>query len=419
MSKKNRKPTDHATTPELSETIAKMIASLTDFPNPVLVVGDGWAAMAAVGFLATAGEEASRRNVLWITNSGARALSPLPFVETGIAAEGWKALFHKLGIASDEPQAGHYLREFKHRSFSRPAWHKSPTPEMRKETITEWVWGPEARFAPVFETRFDTPFAELEEKAREKLAALPNVRTLTGVPIAAFELEAPEGEQPKAVLASGEKIPFDRAIWADRWVGLGAIEGLPKGSALSRNREPMGILQAVFTHSSAIVPQAMQEAFFGGTHKDAGEEINRSVWGYFFDGGRRSVWTLFLTEEEGIDNQAIARKFRRMKQALERMFTGPEWLPEGAKDLFATVSSEQLIFHEDFVFASGEAVAEPQFLGKKEELRKVAFVTDAFGPSVAMEEVARLLSDELGLGIPLETARPAVTETPGAEAPAS
>jgi hypothetical protein len=402
MSKKNRRSAaEVAADPVLSEKIAAMIASLAEFPNPTLVVGDGWAATAAAGFAATAG-----KNVLWITNSTAHAMAPLPFVESGIAVDAWKTLFHRLEVTTDEPQSGHYLREFRNRSFSRPAWHKSPTPEMRKETMTEWVWGPEVRITPVFESRFELPLGELEEKARAKVAALPNVRIVSEVPVSGFELEVAEGEQPRVVLATGGKIAFERGIWADRWIGLGGIEGLPKGSALARNREPMGVLQAVFTHSAALVPQSMQEGFFGTTHKDAGEEFTRSVWGYFFDGGKKSVWTLFLTEEEGLDNHAIAKKYRRLKQALEKMFTGPEWLPEGAKDFLATVSAEQLIFHEDFMFANGEAVHEPQYLGKKFEMHKLAFVTDAFGPSVALEQVARLLSVELDLGISLERASP-------------
>lgn len=398
MTKRSRKP-EIAADPELSEKISRMIASLADFPNPTLVVGDGWAAMAATGFLASAG-----RNVLWLTNSGAHAMSPLPFIESGIAAEGWKTLFSKLEITNDEPQSGHYLREFKHRSFARPAWHKAPTPEMRRETMKEWVWGPESRITPIFEARFETPMGELEEKVRAKLATMPNVRILAGVPIAGFDLES---ESPSFSLAIGDKIAFDRAIWADRWVGLGAIEGLPKGSALARNREPMGILQAVFTHSTSLVAQSMQEGFFSTTHKDAGEEFTRSIWGYFFDGGKKSVWTIFLTEDEGSDNHAIGKKYRRLKQALEKMFTGPEWLPEGVKDFSSTVSSEQLIFHEDFLFAAdmksaNDVVSEPQYLGKKESLQKIAFTTDAFGPSVAMEQVVRLLGDELGLGISME-----------------
>lgn len=407
--------------PELSQQISAMIASLRDFPNPTLVVGEGWAAMASVGFAATnADESAPKKNILWILNSGTHAMSPLPFVEAGVAADAWKLLAHRLGVTNDEPQAGHYLREFRNRSFARPPWHKSPTREMRIETRMEWLWAPETRIAPVFESRFEWSIGELEEKIREKLTTLPNVRILSDVPVTGFEAAGDlEGDLPKVIIATGEKIPFSTGIWADRWIGLGAIEGLPKNSGLARNREPMGILQAVFTHSGAMVQQSMQEAFFTTTHKDAGEDFSRAVWGYFFDGGKKSVWSLFLTEDEGADNHIIGKKYRRMKQAIEKMFTGPEWLPEGAKDFFSTVENEHFAFQEDFIFANGEVVTEPQYVfdlkkvGKQSKKAKaaaestdtvketgsipLAFVTDAFGPSAALEQVARLYADEIGM----------------------
>ncbi len=359
-----------------------MLASLKDFPNPEVVIGNGWAAMLAVGLLATK----NATNVLWISNSGARAMAPLPFLESGIAAATWRELIHRLGLSTDEPQSGHYLREFRHRSFARAAWHKAPTREMRKEVLTEWLWGPETRITPIFEARFEAPLAEIEEKVRERILALSNVKVLSGVPVVAFEASSVK-------LASGDTIAFKRAIWADRWVGLGGIEGLPKGSTLSRNRDPMGILQAVFTHSSAMVDASMQEAFFGSTHKDAGEDFNRCVWGSFFDGGKKSVWTIFTTEEEGADNHTIGKKYRRMRQALDKMFTGTEWLPEGMKDFSATIVKEQFFFQEDFIFAKGEPVTEaPSLAG-------VTFVTDAFGPSVAAEHVAIAIGEELGFDL--------------------
>jgi hypothetical protein len=344
--------------------------------------------MMTVGFLATkvAAEGAAPTNILWITNSGARAVAPLPLLESGVAVGTWRELIHRLGVSQDEPQSGHYLREFRHRSFARAAWHKAPTREARHDTLVEWLWGPESRITPVFEARFEASLVELEEKVRERLAALPNVKILSGVPVAGFEGSA-------VTLSSGDVIAFRRAFWADRWVGLGAIEGLPKGSALARNREPMGILQAVFTHQSAMVDASMQEAFFGSTHKDAGEDFNRNVWGSFFDGGKKSAWTIFTTEEEGADNHTIGKKYRRLRQALDKMFTGSEWLPEGAKDFSSTIVKEQLLFQEDFIFAKGAPVHEAQSLGG------VTFVTDAFGPSVAAEQVASALGSELGLDL--------------------
>lgn len=414
---KKRKSSQIESNPELSRKISDMIASLKDFPNPALVIGDGWAAMAAVGYLATLPKTS---NVLWILNSGAHAMAPLPFFESGVSAAAWQNLAQRLGVTSDEPQSGHYLREFRNRSFARPPWHKSPTPEMRAETRMEWLWAPETRIAPIFESRFEMPLGELELKIREKIATLPNVRILSDVPVTGFEFSEEAGVESKVIIANGEKLSFARGIWADRWVGLGGIEGLPKGAGLSRNREAVGILQGVFTHKTAMVQQSMQEGFFCTTHKDAGEEFSRAVWGYFFDGGRKSVWTLFLTEEEGLDNHSIGKKYRRMKQTIEKMFTGPEWLPEGSADFFATVDNEQLLFHEDFLFANGDVIHEPQYLGKskKEAGIPLAFITDAFGPSVAVEQAARLFADEIGMDLDQASMSPlpSVAEEAGSEA---
>ncbi len=396
--------------PELSKKISDMLASLENFANPTVVVGDGWAALAAVGFLATKpiGEGEAPANILWITHSGAHAMPPLPLLEAGVAAGAAEALADRLGLVFGSTQTGHYLREFRNRSFSRPAWHKSPTREMRKETREECVWGPEARILPLFETRFESSLAEWEAAIRDKLTWLPNVKILSGVPVEGFEFAEAEkdGEHSEApakssqlVLATGAKLDFSRVVWADRWIGLGSIEGLPKGGALARNREPVGVLQAVFTHSQALVAQSMQEAFYGSLHKEAGEEMSRSVWGYFFDGGHKSVWTLFVTEEEGLDNHSIGKKYRRMKQALDKMFIGSEWLPEGAANFSATITHEQLLFQEDFLFARGETLNEPQRLGKGAVSQQLAFVTDAFGPSTALEQVARLVAEEVGLDL--------------------
>jgi len=289
LKKRKSRTTQIESNPELSQKISDMIASLQDFPNPALVVGDGWAAMAAVGFLATlpknlTEEGVTSSNVLWILNSGAHAMAPLPFFESGVGAFAGQNFAQRLGVTPDEPQSGHYLREFRNRSFARPPWHKSPTPEMRAETRMEWLWAPETRIAPIFESRFEMPLGELELKIREKIATLPNVRILSDVPVTGFEFSDEAETESKVIIANGAKIPFARGIWADRWVGLGGIEGLPKGAGLSRNREAVGILQGVFTHKTAMVQQSMQEGFFSTTHKDAGEEFSRAVWGYIFDG---------------------------------------------------------------------------------------------------------------------------------------
>lgn len=365
---------------------------MTEKKTRTAIIGDGWAAMGAVGLLASAGQE-----VAWISGTGARALPPLPFLDAQVGMSGWQALISKLEITSEEPKSGHFLREFRHKSFSRPAWHKSPTREDRIQVREEYLWAPENRFAPPFEARFELTAGELEERVREKLATFPNVQRMSSLPVTGFEF----GEESCTVLmGSGEKIEASRILFADRFQSLIGMEGLPKGHPLNRGRAPMGILQAIFTHKTAMVSQEMQEGFYGATHKDAGDELSRSVWGYFMEGGKRSVWTIYLAEDESEDNHAIAKKLRRMKQSLDKMFTGTEWLPEGSKEFMDTVVSEQVRFEEAFVFSKSDASEKAYRLPK---LDQIAFLTDGFGPSYALAQVVSVLGDELGIETRSET----------------
>lgn len=362
------------------------------------VIGDGWAAMGLAGLLGASGQD-----VLWVTGTGARALPPLPFVDSVIGMDGWMALLSKFGITSEEPRNGHFLREFRHKSFARPAWHKSPTREDRKSVREEYLWAPENRFVPEFEARFELSIAELEDKVREKILALPNVKRVSGLPVSGFEFA---DDSAAVILGSGEKLGCQRVLFADRWNSLVGMEGLPKGHPLNRGRAPMGVLQAVFTHKQSLVSNELKEAFYGATHKDAGEEFTRSVWGYFFDEGRKSCWTIFLAEDESEDNHAIAKKLRRLKQSLDKMFTGTEWLPEGSKEFMDTVMDEQVRFEEAFVFSNTDPFAEPATLPK---LDRIAFFTDGFGPSYALAQVVAAVGAETGV-----QAR-AVTQDPGVD----
>ena len=50
----------------------------------------------------------------------------------------------------------------------------------------------------------------------------------------------------------GERIASSRLIYADRWNLLGSIQGLPKALGFTRKREPIGVLQAMFSHPEPV-----------------------------------------------------------------------------------------------------------------------------------------------------------------------
>jgi hypothetical protein len=197
------------------------------------------------------------------------------------------------------------------------------------------------------------------------------------------------------VLTTGETGVARRLIFADRWSALPAVVGMPKPIPFLRSRDPIGALQAVFTHDIAVGADRA-EGFYGPIQRESGEEFQRNLLGHFFDGGRRSVWTVFIGASEAEDNHEIAKRLRRIKQALDKMFTGEGWLPAGKKGFLSTIMGEQVRFEENVVLAAGELLNEAQRVGK---FPAALFVTDGFGPSAALEQVGRLLGDELGLDL--------------------
>lgn len=348
--------------------------------NNKIVIGDGWAALGLVGFLAADQDT----KVTWVSASGARVFSPLPTLEMSapnVGADAWAHLFAALEIEREEYGeilAGSFLREFRNKAFREPAWSKAPTPEDRQEVLKEMIWSAERMMVPVFEGRFHRSLGELESMVREKLLNHPRVRRLEGVPVKGIQ-------NGSVALANGETIEAAHIFYADRWKDMFGIEGMPKAIPFTRRRAPMGALQAVFTLTNPV-NEGAREGFFGSLHKEAGEEAERHIWGYFSNDGLKSYWTLCLSSEEAEDNHAIAKKLRRMKNAVDKMFSLE-------KDFFSNVREEQVRFEEDYFYSEGDVPAERLALN---ELEGVSFLTDGYGPSASLKQVVTTL-DALGL----------------------
>lgn len=365
-----------------------------------VVVGNGWSSLGAVGFLSARGEE-----VLWITGASTPMQSPLPSLEWGSGIAAWAALARNLGIETGEPRMGALLREFRNKAFREAHWTKAPTPEDRREVRDECLWLGERHLAPAFETGFDLSLPELEERIRALLCENESIVRMDGVPATA--LAPGENGETRVVLASGESVSGKRVIWADPLI--------PKEFAPElRGRAPMSAIQALFTHESPIDLPALQ-GYYGNCHRESGEEFARSVWGCFLDGGKRSLWTLLLSPEEVEDNHEIAKKLRRMKQTIDRMFASSEVLPDGKTVLTATVSAEQVRFSAGAIFSEGEPIVEPVRVA---ELPGACLLTDGYGPSLALAQVAIALGVETSLTAP-QTATPETDEAEASPQPPS
>lgn len=368
--------------------------------SSLVVVGDGWSALGLLGFLVSGGLAADRP-VLWLSGTGTRMISPLPSLECGSDAEGegsrgpdvWAALLRALKVDGGTLQRGSFLREFRNKGFRAPAWERAPSPEARRTVRDEALWAPERTIAPLFEARFGLSLGELETRVRERLgeeAALAGkLRRVEGIPLASIQV-TPEGRLESLRLGNGEEIACDRLFYADRWGAIPWIEGFPKGLSFVRGREPVGVLQAVFTHEIPL-GTGLQEGFFSDLNKEAGEEIERHVWGYFSSDGTKSFWTLCFSPEEAEDNHAIARKLRKLKGSLEKMFPTTPWLPEGKPDFMSNVKAEQVRFEESALYSKGDAPREPVGIAG---IGGIRFLTDGYGPSSALEQVGVALEAE-------------------------
>ena len=375
---------------ESPESMGAQKASSTDFAGRcVAVLGDGASALAAVSAYSLAGW-----HVTWIAGGGAKVLSPLPTLNQGEGALALAWIARRHGLIVSDPHRGSFLREFRNKSFREPAWMKMADITERAAELKEGMWVPEARFVALEEVRFgERNLAEIELELRARVLEHAQVVRHEGMPVEGIVRDE-DHSRWSVKFGSGEKIVADRVIYADRWSKLGGLEGLPKPVPFTRGRNPAGLLQAVFRHNRPVGQAGLECGFIGALHKEAGEDSARNVIGYFFEGGRRSVWTTFLAQDEVEDNHLIGKKLRRMKQALEKLFVGAEWCGEGVESILSTIESEYVAFEESTVCHTGAA---PDSCTALSSMPGVLFLTDGYGPSCAWAQAVDLVRRDLSV----------------------
>ena len=332
--------------------------------KPFAVVGDSWAALGAVALLL-----AKNHSVVWLAGTGSKTHPVLPSLQQGAGADLWRKLAQSFEIEispEQESEGGSLIREFKNKSFR----------SAEAASFKERIWTPELAFGLEGDLRFALPLIDIEALIRAKVLENPALKRIEGVPLTGIQAEG--GYVKSILLGSGETLACSDIIYADRWNVLGQIEGLPKPLNFTRKRDPMGLLQIALTHDSA--PQGSPtEAYFTPLTRDLGEDFERNVWGYFFQEGKQSVWTICVTQEEGEDNHLLGKKLRKMKAAVDKMFSGTEFT--------SNVRNERVSFQEAVLFAGGsapvDAIGVPGFAG-------LSILTDAYGPSSAFEQLSFL-----------------------------
>ncbi|NDD92563.1 hypothetical protein EBZ37_10805, partial [bacterium] len=314
----------------------------------LVVIGDGWAALAAL--VQAIEKQSNDSSIFWVPGSGGRVLSAAPSVEGESGALAIEHMAKLLNVDIGARASGtSFIREFRNKSFREPVWLKGIEIADQQQRRAAELWRAESTLVPACEVRWSKSLVEIEEEFRASLMNHPAIQRREGVPVEGFELVG--NKATALIFGSGERLEADHFVYADRWSRLGQLSGLPKNLTWNRSRDPMGVLQVIFSHHESIRPE-IQEAFFSAMNRDSGDNEDRHVVGHFYRDGRESIWSSIISSEEGEDNHAIAKKLRRMKQALDKMFSQSEWTSESFD---RSIKNETVRYEESIVFGEGEA----------------------------------------------------------------
>lgn len=341
------------------------------------IIGEGWAALAALTDALNRSQGASPEFdvIFWVPGSGGRVLPTVPSVEGELAASAIERMAAVLNVEIGPRISGaSFLREFRNKSFREPVWLKGGDTDEQRERRAVELWKAEAALVPVSEVRWERSLFEIEEEFRSQLKAHSRIQRREGVPIVGFETR--DQSITTIVFGSGEKLEVNQVIYADRWSRLTGLSGLPKSFPWNRGREPMGVLQVLFTHQQPIRPE-LYESYFTVLNRDSGDTEDRHLVGHFFRGGCESIWSVVISSEEGEDNHFIAKKLRRMKHALDKMFSGTEW---ASGEFSSTIKNESVRYEESILCGSGTCPLKQAGSG-------VEFVTDGYGVGSGIEQV--------------------------------
>jgi len=354
-----------------------------------LVSGNNWISSALVFRLL---KEKKADKVIWLKPVKPHMPAPLPSLDKNLGGSNWVELFREAGLFEDsfeEPEEGLGLREFKNRSFQVPAWVSSPNPKDRMEILKDYLWGPESNMAPAIELTFPKPWSDYIGELREILGKDDRIDIKEGMEIISCEKTE---EKIQVRLSSDDQVTVDDFYYCGDVSQFGKIDGVEKTfevggkrirwSDVNRKWKPFGAVQVEFIHSIAL-NQFTATSFFAPITRDSGETSHRHLWGSFFENGKRSRWTVYLTAEEQEDNHAIARKIRKIKQTLNKMFNGSDWLPSNCKEFTDTVERETVRLEENFLYTES-----PRLTRAISVLDTGYLLTDQFGPESISVQLA-------------------------------
>ncbi len=349
-----------------------------------IVIGNSWSAIISVGYLLALGKK-----VQWIENTGGHLDLPVTCLPAVDQLRWIKKLSEIYDLSLGEFQEGQLIREFRNKSFQPPLW----------EDEVE-LWEPERCLIPLNHGRFDVIFAHWVNDLKSNLVEHPLLERVQGISVTEINHK---GDQWFLTLTSGDQKQGDEVIWADRLESLKPVSGLKKTFSIHTPQKgeikfrfsdfgsklhSVGAIQVKFIHHWPI-KEGLSETFIMTPHRDAKENFDRRVIGYFSADGLKSEWTILLNHYEIESNHEIAKKLRKLKQTLNRTLQILGWLPEGVKDFQATVQSEQVRFEENVLWASSWNVSQPIEVHLKDST-SFSVITDSKGIESSLIQIEEL-----------------------------
>ncbi len=241
----------------------------------ILVVGNGWSALAVVGFL-----RQQHCEVSWIQTPSNYLLMTHYALESHSGVDSWLELAEHFQLEWGIPQMGLFTREYYQRALRDPRI------------------GAPASMLRSTEQAFFSSALECERSLRQ----VCSVSLEESVPLAGLDIQ--DGHLRGVILGSGTVIEADLLIYADSFKVLAGMQGVPK----PLNMHPsIGALQLVCQHEAQ---ELRRETFMA--------QIGDDFFCGYFAAGNESVWTLPLGEDD--DNHQISKKLRKMKQVIAKMF---------------------------------------------------------------------------------------------------
>ncbi len=370
------------------------------------VVGDGFGALLAVAMLRSEG-------VLWIKGSGARLVPPL----SSLGATGGAILLERaaarLGIDGVEnPRRGCFVREFKNKALQLPPWTQVPA-EMRADAEDDLLWAPELAWVNTSDSlRYSRTLPELDEMIRARLASDPGVLQ-TDLPLRSIEL----GDRIRLGIAAADAqgseaiepqvVEVRSVIYADRIEELRALDAkeLLKLDTVKNVRESkVSVLQWMTSHSPGLPGAA--ESVCVSPPREEKEALGRRLWGSVLDGGRRSLWTMALSPEEFEDHNDIAKKLRKIRHSIDKIFS--ESFVDQMEKSPLQFGDEVVRVEQDLILDDPRDLTDWEPVVWEKETARFVWLREAGGVERSLEQLAKLgWSEAVSLDRLPTTAEPA------------